>query len=102
MSKAVIWAKAKLGALLKANPPEFTKGNSGKVKENPLLPGVNKRISPQAQIKFDGIAKSPHCRLSCEGENPEYINIAGFRVKPGMTKRVFFGFLRVRQISQDA
>ena len=49
MAKVVIYAEAKLGELLKANPPGFTKKNSGKISQNPLPKGISKRTSHQAQ-----------------------------------------------------
>ena len=43
----------KLGELLAANPPGFTKGKSGHIKQNPLPSGVSQKVSHQAQTLSD-------------------------------------------------
>lgn len=49
VATAVIYAEARLGELLKSNPPGFTKDNSGKVYQKPLPQGISKATSHQAQ-----------------------------------------------------
>jgi len=52
-------------------------------------------------VIFDGFVKSPQSRHSRESGNPATLwrgENTGFRVKPGMTDKVNFDFLRVHQI----
>lgn len=55
MGEAVIMAKARVGELLKENPPGLTRDKSGKIKQNKLPDGISQQSSHQAQT----IAKNP-------------------------------------------
>lgn len=46
---ALLWAEARLGELLKTNPPGFQRGKSGQIKQNPLPPGITHKQSFYAQ-----------------------------------------------------
>jgi len=45
----VIYAEAKLGEFLDKNKPGFSKDNSGKIRQNPLPEGIEKKFSHEAQ-----------------------------------------------------
>jgi phage N-6-adenine-methyltransferase len=52
---AVIYAEAKLGEFLENNKPGFSKDNSGKIRQNPLPEGIDKKFSHEAQT----LSKNP-------------------------------------------
>jgi len=49
LAVTLLLAEAKLGELLKANPPGFLRKNSGQIEQLPLPPGITKKQSHYAQ-----------------------------------------------------